>query len=348
MIVDQRTMYYARLALRKAVRDHLFDRNINLIDFGNPFRDGAVLENDLAIRVHVYERFSPIELEVAEARGLTKEVPQRIDGFETNVIEATYRPNRNRFQFRISTTNPRMVRSDPLRGGMSISDERHNLFGTLGCRVIDRATGEEMLLSNWHVLVVDWFARSGQRIFQPGRRNGGTFHDTVATLVRDAMSLNLDAAVARLNGTRRFVNDQIELGPIRGVGRPEIGMAVKKSGCATNVTHGRVTAIEGTAKLTYAFVQKMIRNVITIQPLPLSNEVSGPGDSGSVWVNEKTMEAIALHFAGSNFPEIALAMDMRSILDALSVDIDTEVEAVTEARVRSAVSGRQPRELVMA
>jgi hypothetical protein len=33
------------------------------------------------------------------------------------------------------------------------------------------------------------------------------------------------------------------------------------------------------------------------------------------------MEAIGLHFAGSNEPEKALVTDMQSILDALGVDV---------------------------
>ena len=33
------------------------------------------------------------------------------------------------------------------------------------------------------------------------------------------------------------------------------------------------------------------------------------------------MQAVGLHFAGSDFPERALALDMQSVLDALNVDL---------------------------
>jgi endonuclease G len=50
-------------------------------------------------------------------------------------------------------------------------------------------------------------------------------------------------------------------------------------------------------------------------------EVSRPGDSGSWWLNTVTKEAIGLHFAGSDMPERALALNMPSVLDALNVEI---------------------------
>jgi hypothetical protein len=70
---------------------------------------------------------------------------------------------------------------------------------------------------SWHVLVADWNARAGQQIYQPGRLDGGTGADAVATLTRDAMPVNLDAAVAALNRSRRLINDQYDLGSVRGV-----------------------------------------------------------------------------------------------------------------------------------
>ena len=33
------------------------------------------------------------------------------------------------------------------------------------------------------------------------------------------------------------------------------------------------------------------------------------------------MNAVGLHFAGGNSPELALAMDMQAVLDALKVDL---------------------------
>jgi len=233
-----------------------------------------------------------------------------------------------------------MAHADPLRGGISISDEYHNAAGTLGGMVIDRLTGETMLLSNWHVLVADWGARTGQRIYQPGRLDGGVAVDTIATLTRDAMAANLDAAVATLNGDRRLINDQLDLGPVTGVGRAELGMELVKSGRSSGVTHGIVTAVEGTAKLRYGLLERIIRNVVTIEPRGFG-EVSAPGDSGSWWLDPATMRAIGLHFAGSDFPERGLAIDMPTVLDVLNVDIATDREVVTSLQARR-MPGQRP------
>jgi endonuclease G len=96
-------------------------------------------------------------------------------------------------------------------------------------------------------------------------------------------------------------------------------MKVEKSGRSSRRTSGRVTGIGGVARLRYDRIERIIRNVVTIDQL--GGEVSAGGDSGSWWLDETTNEAVGLHFAGSNNPERGLAMDMQSVLDALNVDI---------------------------
>ena len=99
-------------------------------------------------------------------------------------------------------------------------------------------------------------------------------------------------------------------------------MAVIKSGRASEITYGRVSGVEGTAKMTYSGgVTRLIRNVMTIDRRVEGSQVSTGGDSGSWWLEEETMNVVGLHFAGSDDPERALAIDMQPILDALKVDI---------------------------
>lgn len=329
MKVDPTIRWYAHKALQTAVRHHLYDRNVNLIDFGYPIHQGQIEENDFRIRVHVHEKMPPLQLEMAETAGQTVAVPEEIDGFKTDVIQATYRLNL--CDGASSTFHNRTGRADPLRGGISISSERRNSAGTLGCLVRDRRTGEDLLLSNWHVIVGDWWARPGQHIYQPGRLDGGRATDTVALLDRDGMSVQLDAAVAKLNGSRRGLNDQVGLGPIRGVRRAEPGMLVMKSGRSSEITCGLVTAVDGTARLNYSSIMRMIRPTINIVPLEADDEVSRSGDSGSLWVTVDTHEAVGLHFAGSSDPEFGLALDLPTVLDLLGVDLLMEVEVETAA-----------------
>jgi endonuclease G len=135
------------------------------------------------------------------------------------------------------------------------------------------------------------------------------------------MSVNLDAAVAALNGSRRLINDQLNLGPVAGVGQAQLDMEVVKSGRRTGITYGRVTAIEGTARMSYDGLDRIVRNIVTIEPRRPYDEVSAGGDSGSWWLDVENMRAIGLHFAGSDSPERALAHDMPSVLEALNVAI---------------------------
>jgi len=323
MHIDPKDMARVRLTLRKAVSGWLFDPNVTLVGFGWREREGQLIKGERVIRIHVREKCPEgPKLEAAIERGVTGDrIPPKIDDIPTDVVKGIYRPHQWWGGWGRRTANPRARRADLLQGGISISNERHYTYGTLGGLVIDRATSDEMILSNWHVLAGDWGARPGRRIYQPGRRDGGTRADTVATLTRDAMSVNLDAAVARLTGSRRLINRQLGLGPVKGVRRAELGMEVIKSGRKTEVTFGRVTVIEGTARIPYWGLERIIRNVVTIEPHRFYGEVSAGGDSGSWWLDRVTRQAIGLHFAGGNRPEHALAIDMQSVLDALGADI---------------------------
>ncbi len=330
MALDTQTLARARRAVQRAASTLLFEKNITMIDFGWRIRAGQLQTDELTVRVHVARKFSGDALGIALERGDTPEIPPTIGGFRVDIPEGHYTPHLwSWWNWRRPVVNPRSERADPLRGGISISDERHRSYGTLGGKVYDRATGQPMILSNWHVLAADWRARPGQRIYQPGRLDGGTADDTVAVLTRDAMDISLDAAVARLTGDRDLINDQVDLGPVTGVGLPELGMQVAKSGRRTGVTHGIVAGVEGTARIWYDNLYRIIRQVVTIEPRWSFAQVSDAGDSGSFWLDEADNRAIGLHFAGSNVPERALAINMQSVLTALDVTLSTERERPT-------------------
>jgi endonuclease G len=357
MEFDPMMLARARLAMRVGVRNHLFDPNVRMVSVGLPEKDGKIIEDQLAIRYHVVEKYhTPIQLEAALENGSTQSdlrAPIRVGQFtfEADVVQGKYRPHIwgwNPWQ-PAPPPNPRAQRTDPMRGGLSISDEFHHSYGTLGGKVIDRTTGVEMILSNWHVLVADWGARPGQRIYQPGRLDGGTFRDVVATLTRHAMGVNLDAAVATLNGSRQLLAGQLDLEPVAGVAIAQLGMQVTKSGRRTGVTRGRITDVDATLRMDYGPVSKLIHNVTSIEPLVSFEQVSGPGDSGSLWIDTSTNLAVGLHFAGSDIPERGLAIDLPTVLDALNVRLATAPAAESTRRgawsgvqVAGAVSGVTP------
>lgn len=313
----------ARLALNQAVQNHLYDPNVSMIDFGYPELNGKLCTDELAIRIHVHQKLRGAALESAIDRGFTRRIPESYGGFPTDVPQST--PHLHQYWFwnwPAKPANPRLRRQKPLRGGISISNQYQRSSGTLGTMVIDRRTRDPMLLSNWHVLVGRWGARQGERIYQPGKLDGGSYPDSIGNLSRDSMSSNLDAAVAILDGRRPLINDQYQLGSITGVKAPELGMRVTKSGRSTGITRGIVAAVEGVTRLRYDSLYRIIHHVFTIEPLNATDPVSGPGDSGSIWLEEDTHTAVGLHFAGSDLPERALAMEMQRVLDALDVVLE--------------------------
>ena len=324
MGIDQKYWSKVRLAMREAVHRYIYDPNVMFVDFGWRERGGTLVEDQLCIRVHVIKKFvGDVALESAIERGITRgPIPDTIAGFKVDRPQGAYRLQQwFGGGWQKPAAEPRARRTAPLLGGISISDAYRNIYATLGGAVVDRKTGARMILSNWHVLAGTWHARPGWPIYQPGRGDGGDSADTVAKLSRDAMSSGLDAAVAELTGSRQLINDQFELKPVRGVGWAQLGMEVVKSGRRTGVTHGRVTAVEGTARINYSGVDRLIRNVVTIEPRLALKQVSAGGDSGSLWLQEETMQAVGLHFAGGDSPKRALAIDMQPILDALNVDM---------------------------
>src|SRR5690349_10299554 len=278
MDIDPMKMAYARLAQHAAIRGHLSDPNISLIDIGLRRRKGE-LENDLTIRFHVRRKLSTIELQSASEQGYTRPVPRAFaigkETVMTDVIKGDYRRelwswggNRPR-----PPRNDNARRTDPLCGGLSISDPFRNTYGTLGGRVIDRDTGEALILSNYHVLVVDATTRPGMAIFQPGRMDGGGGNDRIAALARHALSINIDAAVATLDSDGRpLINHQLGLGPVAGAAHPQIGAQVVKSGATTQVTYGLVTGVEGVSEpIRYGNLPRIIAHVMRIEPQQLED-----------------------------------------------------------------------------
>lgn len=319
-----------RQALRIAVGGWLYDPNVTYVDFGYRITGGKLLEYEApCIRIHVREKLPPgRRLEAAIEQNQTGGViPRSIAGIGVDVPRGAYQPKWAsspgvRPVAPPSRRPPRERRRSPLSGGISISDGNRPIAGTLGGAVLDRVTGRRMLLSNWHVLVGPT-GQPGQPIRQPGRGDGGGPGDTIGALVRHGMAVNVDAALAELRGDRDVVNDQFELGPVQGTTVAQLGMDVVKSGRTTGVTRGRVTGVEGTQKMNYGAIgNRLIRDVVTVGPLG-SGEVSLPGDSGSLWLDDASRKVVGLHFAGNvaGQPEEALMIDISSILDALQVDL---------------------------
>jgi endonuclease G len=322
MTIDSTTWRMARRALERAVALHLDDPNVTHIDLGyrTLSSENHRVDPELTVRVHLRQKLDGDAFKAFAIRNPQRVIDADRLGFAVDIPQATYRlhlwtpglPERERAKFH-----------PELRGGISISNALSYGYGTLGGKVRDLQSGEPMILSNWHVLGGSLFVKPGMPICQPGRGDGGSMAQAVAEYTRNAMDVNLDAAVARLNTRRPFFNEQMEVGLVAGMVDPVLGMRVIKSGRRTGVTTGVITGVYGYSFQRYFGFSRIIRDIVHIAPEQPGQEISAPGDSGSWWLERSMLRAVALHFAGSNDPEFGMALSMPKVLEALNVDILT-------------------------
>lgn len=228
------------------------------------------------------------------------------------------------------------ARNRPLLIGSSVGFAMSGLVmaGTLGCFVRRGRSGDLHILSNNHVLADENQYRRGGDITQPATLDGGgPPADTVARLsgfVRlDPSGINfVDAAIAKLDrGIAAKVSKLTGLGTLTGMieRNLEVGDGVAKIGRTTGVGRGRVTAVElDGVTVTYDLGVITFDNQIEIEGAG-TRAFSGPGDSGSLIVDEER-RATALLFAGgdhggSNAKGLTYANPIDAVLSALKVEL---------------------------
>jgi endonuclease G len=314
---------------------------VTAVDIGYKLKEKENLfEDKLALRVHV-DRKLPEECFKRRQHDFIdpEKFPSPSGKIVTmDVIEADYR-----LSHLTQTTRPQVAfektqelkkvnrrrRIDPLVGGISIGSPQVPV-GTLGALVWDREDGSVCVLSNWHVLAGDPRAEVGNPCFQPGLFDQGRSSDVVARLKRWSFDRQTDAAIAELTGSRRYSTGEIlsMYQTIKQTAAPHLGMKVKKSGRSTGCTSGFVDGLYFSTAIEYSngFVQ-VFEDQVHIAPLEPDQQISEPGDSGSVWVTDDPEEegyfAVGLHFAGdlprSAFGEYALANPMSIVEKRLNI-----------------------------
>jgi endonuclease G len=311
----------ARHARDIASAYYLYNPRVTLIDIGWKIeeRRGGQTTGELAVRVHMRHKPRGLALEAfVEHHPRLFVDKKRIPFPVVDIVERSYPLQRYWYY---AQPPPRGRLFDRLRGGISISSEWSSTYGTLGGIVVDRDSGDPMILSNWHVLAGSAYAPKGLGIYQPGYGDGGRAQHLVAHLERHVMNDNIDAAVAKLTPARPWVNDEFELGPVLGSLAPMVDMRVTKSGRGSGITTGIIDGIEGEYPVPYAGLWRKIKYVHRI--VARHDEASRGGDSGSWWLEEDSRKAVGLHFAGydSDWEDTALAMAMPQVLDALNIEI---------------------------
>jgi hypothetical protein len=241
-------------------------------------------------------------------------VPGELDGVPTDVLEVG-RPEALVFNARVRPALP----------GFSIG--HHNITaGTFGCLVRDirpQSSGDYLILSNNHVLAAVNAGSHGDLILQPGPFDGGVFPaDAVATLERfEPITFGMtgynvvDCAVAKPVYSRNVVASIIGVAMPRGIDQAAVGQRVLKVGRTTQVTVGRVLAVDATVAVFYgAPGTAVFRHQI------LTTAMSAGGDSGSLLMSTPALDAVGLLFAGSPFitiynhiSEVEVALGVRPV-----------------------------------
>lgn len=222
--------------------------------------------------------------------------------------------------------------------------------GTFGCVV--RKGDQRFILSNNHVIANENNASIGDDILQPGRHDGG--QEAIAYLEEfvtinfengsptcpivkgiadlangfakglgsshrlrayqeDSTDNLVDAAIAIPIDDGIIVDAILEIGMITGVAPIiALGELVKKSGRTTGLTSGTIITLDTTVQVQYKNGKAVFTNQI------VSTNMSQPGDSGSLLVNEEN-EAVGLLFAGSD--QITVYNMIDDVMTLLGVEI---------------------------
>lgn len=278
----------------------------NVTGVGVGFREvGGKLTEEVAVRVYVTKKV-PLDALAPDAV-----LPSDIDGVPVDVIEANFRIH--------DTPAEHQIRHQMLKGGISIGNIELAGSGTLGAAVFDNISGQQMVLSNWHVLCGRVDCEAGEPIIQPGTGGGdaGTESDLIARLARWQLDDRVDAAVAVLAGYRFCTDDLLNLGRVaRSIAGTFLGQRLSKSGRTTGVTSAEVTDVSADVSIDYGppLGIRTLRNQIVLE----GSQVSLPGDSGSVWVDEN-FNPVGLNFAGSSSTR-GIANPMTVVAEVLKIN----------------------------
>jgi endonuclease G len=282
-------------------------RNVTGIGIG--FREvRGKLTDEIVLRVFVSKKLPLSELAPKDV------LPRELDGVQVDVAEVRLRA--------LSIPADHQLRHSETKCGISIGNQLTGGSGTLGATVFDSKSGQQLILSNWHVLCGRLDCEPGEPILQPGTGGGdaGTPADLFARVLRFQFNAQVDAAVAVLTGHRFCSEEMLGLGHMTPrMGSPTLGLEVSKSGRTTGVTAGRITDVGVDSEVNYGgeVGVREVRDQLFIKS-DAGAVVVLPGDSGSVWV-DSAQRPVALTFAGTSSGTRCTANPMPAVVEALDI-----------------------------
>lgn len=191
----------------------------------------------------------------------------------------------------------------PLVAGAGILNPVSGFPGTLGFLAVHAASLQQYLVSARHVLI-GAASVDGEPVFQSRPADGA-----VAAVELARSDVGLDCAAAALAPGVGADDGVLGIGRVGPPLVPVVGMRVLKSGMSTGVTEGVVGSVQN----------QTVR--IDLPPgFPATYQLSGPGDSGALWVERDTRRAVALHHGVLGLTgQSAAAVDVAAVLLALNL-----------------------------
>jgi len=188
-----------------------------------------------------------------------------------------------------------------LQCGQSTGNDMECAAGTIGCVVLK--SGTSYFLSCNHVFARENAASIGERIDAPGRYDAHPkcaqtpICGTLAAFKAISFSSNntIDAAIAAVDPSRAFTcAEEGGYTPSPTVVSPSVGLAVKKDGRTSGVTHATIQAINVTIQVQYSSgaIATFVSQIMT------PGNFIRSGDSGSLMVTETGNNPVGLCFAG--------------------------------------------------
>jgi hypothetical protein len=249
-------------------------------------------------------------LVLTQNQAVNHRVPKELDGVPTQIrVVGEIKPMANTGTYR------------PVPGGVSVGNDRECAAGTVGCIVLK--SGTRYVLSNNHVLARVNAGANGERIDQPGRYDGKPACTQTGQIGALAGKVNIsfsssntvDCAIATLSVSSDCGMVGGGYKPSSTTVSPSVGMAVKKTGRTSGLTHGSIAGINVTIQVNYGSP-----GVATfVNQIYVASNFIRSGDSGSLMVTETGNNPVGLCFAGGSGS--SFANPIGPVLQKLGVSI---------------------------
>jgi hypothetical protein len=230
-------------------------------------------------------------------------------------------------RFHIKKTGVAVPCTRPAQGGDSISP-RYGQTGTIGCAVKDRGSySAPYLLSCNHVLAQLNRGEIGKdMICQPGADESarpfsriGVLHRYIRIQFGPQATNAVDAALCKVDNTNDIIPGVRNLGALTGyVTNPPLGLRVKKQGCISGTTTGKLKIKNLSVIIKYdtgeeALFDKQL-GIISTEPSNFAER----GDSGSIVVDDNE-NAVGLLFSITQGVDLSFVNPVEAILNELQI-----------------------------